>query len=58
MENARILVVEDDKTTMQVTGLMLEKLGYKVLRAMNGKDALEIYNTYLNEINPFRHNNA
>ncbi|KAB8140252.1 response regulator [Chloroflexia bacterium SDU3-3] len=38
--NARILVVEDNAVNQQVTARMLERLGYRVDLAANGKEAL------------------
>jgi signal transduction histidine kinase len=39
---ARILVVEDDEQVQEVTAAMLMGLGYQVLRAGNGADAIQI----------------
>ncbi len=38
-----ILVVEDDPTLRRVSRKLLEKLGYRVLEASSGEQALEIY---------------
>ncbi len=38
---ARILVVDDDLFTAQLTGLVLEASGYEILLAEGGLDALE-----------------
>ncbi|MCP4549788.1 MAG: response regulator [bacterium] len=38
-----ILVVDDEEIILTVTMKMLEKLGYEVLGASNGKEAIEIY---------------
>ena len=35
-----ILLVEDNSETRQVTKIMLEELGYRVIEAVNGEDAL------------------
>ncbi|MBI1881174.1 MAG: GAF domain-containing protein, partial [Chloroflexi bacterium] len=45
-----ILVVEDDLAVLEVTQAMLEHLGYRVLTATNGRQALEVYNQYQDEI--------
>ena len=39
----RILLVDDEPGVLQVTSSMLKKLGFEVLTASNGKEALEIY---------------
>jgi len=40
-----ILVIEDEEMVMNVTSEMLEAMGYRVLRAKTGKEALEITKT-------------
>jgi len=40
-----ILLVEDNKRIREVSRRILESLGYRVLAAANGKEALEIYRT-------------
>jgi DNA-binding response OmpR family regulator len=40
--NRRILIAEDDRKTAELVTLYLEKDGYRVLRAENGQQALEI----------------
>ncbi len=37
-----VLLVDDDQAVMDVTGPMLKKLGFRVLNAMNGQEALQI----------------
>ncbi|MFB0526260.1 MAG: response regulator transcription factor [bacterium] len=39
---AKILIVEDDPTTVQLIQFLLEKNGFEVLIAYNGVEALEI----------------
>jgi len=39
---AKILIVEDDPTTVQLIEFLLEKNGFEVLIAYNGVEALEI----------------
>jgi len=41
-----ILVVEDEIVTRKLIGLMLERLGYAVLAAEDGMQALEIFDQY------------
>lgn len=45
-----ILVAEDDAIVKNITVKILEKLGYKVLHAANGEEALEIADKYGSEI--------
>ena len=42
-EKTTILLVDDEKTVLKVCTLMIEELGYKVLRAENGKKAIQIF---------------
>lgn len=46
-----ILLVDDEAFIQRTTGKMLEKLGYKVMIASNGIEALEIYQKNVREIN-------
>jgi signal transduction histidine kinase/CheY-like chemotaxis protein len=41
--NEAILLVDDEKGTIQVEELMLKKLGYQVVPALSGKQAIELY---------------
>jgi len=45
-----ILVVEDEEQVRELIIEMLHTYGYKVLDAFNGKNAIEIYNSYKDEI--------
>ncbi len=45
-----VLVVDDEDTVRRVTQRMLEKIGYKVLLANDGIEALEVYNKHNNDI--------
>ncbi len=38
----RILLIDDDEDMLAMTGRWLEKGGYEVLKAVSGKDALDI----------------
>jgi CheY-like chemotaxis protein len=46
----RILVVDDEAPVRVVVRLMLERLGYRVLEAENGAEALGIIETSMNRI--------
>ena len=41
-----ILVIEDEQIVMDATRMLLEKLGYRVLGAKTGKEAIEIVKTF------------
>jgi PAS domain S-box-containing protein len=41
-----ILIVEDEDTVMSITRIMLEKLGYRVLAAQSGAEAIERINRH------------
>ena len=43
MSTAVVLVVDDDPTTLITTQKVLEKSGYQVLTASNGREAVSIY---------------
>lgn len=45
-----ILLVEDDTLLLDVLGVLLESLGYRVLRAANGQDALTVYGEHHDEV--------
>jgi two-component system, cell cycle sensor histidine kinase and response regulator CckA len=45
-----LLIVDDEPTILKVTGDLLTTLGYRVLRAASGKEALEIYRTHRDQI--------
>ena len=46
-----MLLVDDEDVIITVGKSMLEKLGYKVLIARNGSEAIEIYNNTTDKIN-------
>ncbi len=41
MNTKKILIVDDEPDVLRLTSLRLEKLGFKVLTAANGREALE-----------------
>jgi len=45
-----ILLIEDDEIVMDVSRALLERLGYRVLGAMNGKEAVNIAKNYDGDI--------
>jgi CheY-like chemotaxis protein len=42
-ENKTVLYVDDDEMVLEVGSLMLQKLGYSVLTASEGQEAIEIF---------------
>jgi len=51
MANGAVLLVDDEEIVLDVAKRMLEKIGYSVLTAKNGKEALDIYKEKHNTIN-------
>ena len=45
-----VLVAEDDKTVRDQVERMLRKLGYEVLTAVDGLEALELWQEYGNQV--------
>ena len=45
-----VLFVDDDETIIVVTGQIMESMGYKVLLARSGKEAIEVYKKNKNKI--------
>jgi len=45
-----ILLVEDEEQIKKLARLMLQKLGFTVIEASNGKEALELYHKYVTDI--------
>jgi CheY-like chemotaxis protein len=51
MENSgTILVIEDEEMVLDVTSSMLQNLGYRVLAARSGEEALRIADSYDDQI--------
>ncbi len=50
-QNGSILVVDDEKSVLDVCAEMLEFMGYRVYRAGSGGEALRIYREHLSDIN-------
>jgi PAS domain S-box-containing protein len=49
-KEATIMVVDDEEIILDVTSETLETLGYKVIKASNGMDAINIYREYRDRI--------
>ncbi len=45
-----VLIVEDDELVRNVTGLVLEELGYRIIEAENGTQAMEMNRTFAGQI--------
>jgi CheY-like chemotaxis protein len=41
--NGTILLVDDEEPVLEVGGMMLERVGFKVRTAKNGREALEVF---------------
>jgi CheY-like chemotaxis protein len=44
------LLVEDEKQIIEIAKKMLQKMGFRVIEATNGKEGLEQYQKYANDI--------
>lgn len=49
-EKTTILLVDDDETVLSVGSLMIQKIGYKVMQATNGMEAIQIFQDYVKDI--------
>jgi len=45
-----ILIIDDDESILEMLKLMFIVLGYKILIASNGEEAINLFNKYKNEI--------
>jgi two-component system cell cycle sensor histidine kinase/response regulator CckA len=45
-----VLIVDDEESVRAVGKLMLEKIGFKVLTAADGRQALEVFNAHTDDI--------
>ena len=50
MTTKTVLLVDDEEIVIGVGRQMLEKLGYSVLTAKNGKEALDVYKSNQNDV--------
>jgi len=48
--NEKVLVVDDEEHVREVAKLLLERVGYRVVTAVNGEEALVVCQQYRNEI--------
>jgi len=48
--NETVLLVDDEETTIRVEELMLKELGYRVMPAMSGKKAVELYEEHMADV--------
>jgi CheY-like chemotaxis protein len=46
-----ILLVDDDETVLEVSAMMIRKLGYSVLEARDGLEAIEVFKKLKDEVN-------
>jgi len=53
MRQGRILVMDDEDSVRRVTCALLMRLGYEVISAVDGAEAIEIYRRTLTSGNPF-----
>jgi CheY-like chemotaxis protein len=49
-EAGKVLLVDDDETVLEITNVMLSALGFTVLRAMDGIEAVEVFRQNKHEI--------
>jgi CheY-like chemotaxis protein len=49
-ETGKILLVDDDKIVLELTSVMLSTLGFTVLRAMDGIEAVKVFRQHKDEI--------
>jgi CheY-like chemotaxis protein len=49
-ETGTVLLVDDDTIFLEVTSVMLSRLGFTVLTAIDGIEAVEVFRRYKNEI--------
>jgi two-component system cell cycle sensor histidine kinase/response regulator CckA len=51
MANGAVLLVNDEEIVLDIAKRMLEKIGYSVLTAKNGREALDIFKEKHDTIN-------
>lgn len=45
-----VLVIDDEEMIIKISEMMLKKLGYKVLKALNGHEGLQLFETNKSDI--------
>ena len=45
-----ILVIDDEEMVVNITEIMLKKIGHKILKAHSGHEGLSVFQTYRNQI--------
>lgn len=50
LKNRTILLVDDEEMVVKITEKMLQKLGYKIIKAHSGQEGLKLFQTYRNQI--------
>ena len=48
---AAILLVDDDETVLEICSEMIRRLGYSVLEARDGLEAIEVFKRFKDEVN-------
>ncbi len=48
--NETILVVDDEQGILDIAEIMLKKAGYRVIKSNSGKQAIEVFRTYVSDI--------
>jgi PAS domain S-box-containing protein len=49
-ETGMVLVVDDDRTVLEITAAMISKMGFSVKKAMDGVEALEVFQKHKDNI--------
>ena len=49
-EYTPILLVDDDQTVLSVGTLIIQKLGYEVLQATSGEEAVQVFQNYKDDV--------
>ncbi len=50
LNGGTVLLIDDDRIALEITGMMLTNLGFSVLKAMDGVEAVEVFRRYRDEI--------
>lgn len=52
MKVSKILIMDDEQSVLDITALLLQHLGYEVMPASNGDEAIELFNESIESGNP------